>query len=175
MEIPLQVTFRDMSPSEAVEGRIRERAVRLERYNDEIVSCRVVVETPHRHHHQGRLFRISIDVTTRGGEVVVNRDHGANHAHEDAYVAIRDAFDALERQLHDRLERRRGRVKTHDEPQAIGRVARLNSEEGYGFLATVDGREIYFHENSVKGAAFYNLEVGAQVQFVEEAGAEEVV
>jgi ribosomal subunit interface protein len=172
MEFPLQVTFRDMEPSEAVEARIRERAMRLERFNDDIVSCRVVVETPHRHHHQGRQFHVAIDVTTRGGEIVVNRDHGERQGHEDAYVAIRDAFDALERRLHDRVERRRGRVKTHDEVQIVGKVASLNSEEGYGFVGTTDGREVYFHENAVKGSGFLTLEVGTPVQFVEEPGAD---
>ena len=172
MEFPLQVKFRDMEPSEAVEARIRERATRLERFNDEIVSCRVVVETPHRHHHQGRQFHVAIDVTTRGGEIVVNREHGERQAHEDAYVAIRDAFDALERRLHDRVAKRRGRVKTHEEAQAAGRIASLNAEEGYGFLSTPDGREVYFHENAVKGIEFTALEVGASVQFVEEEGSE---
>jgi ribosomal subunit interface protein len=172
MEFPLQVTFRDMEPSEAVEARIRERAMRLERFNDDIVSCRVVVETPHRHHHQGRQFHVAIDMTTRGGEIVVNRDHGERQGHEDAYVAIRDAFDALERRLHDRVERRRGRVKTHDEVQIVGKVSSLNAEEGYGFVGTTDGREVYFHENAVKGSGFVTLEVGTPVQFVEEPGAD---
>lgn len=170
MEIPLQVTFRDMNPSDAVEERIRERAIRLGRFGDEILSCRVVVETPHRHHHQGRLFHVSIDLTTRGGEIVVNRDHGDNHSHEDAYVAIRDAFDALERRLHDYQAKRRGRVKTHEEALGVARVARLNAEEGYGFLGTADGREIYFHENAVKNGGFSGLTVGAPVHFVEEPG-----
>lgn len=172
MEIPLQVTFRDMNPSEAVEQRIRDRAGRLGRFSEEIISCRVVVESPHRHHHQGRLFHVRIDATTRGGEVVVNRDHGDNRAHEDAYVAIRDAFDALERRLKEYQERRRGWVKSHDESVSVARVARLNAEEGYGFLGTADGREIYFHENSVKNGGFSGLEIGSPVHFVEEAGTE---
>jgi ribosomal subunit interface protein len=168
----LTVTFRGMDPSEAVEALVRERAVRLERFRDQIVSCRVVVESPHRHHQHGRLFHIRIDVTTPGGELVVNRDHGDDHSHEDAYVAVRDAFEALERRLKDYTDKRRGYVKSREDIQTVARVARLNAEEGYGFLGTPDGREIYFHENAVKGGSFAALAVGSPVQFVESEGTE---
>jgi ribosomal subunit interface protein len=169
MEI-LTVTFRDMDPSDAIEALVRERAKRLERFRGLIVSCRVMIESPHRRHQHGRLFHVRIDVSTPGGEIVVNRDHGDDHSHEDAYVAVRDAFEALERRLNDHTERRRGYVKSHEDSQAIGRVARLNAEEGYGFLGTADGREIYFHENSVRGAGFEALAVGTPVHFAEAQG-----
>jgi ribosomal subunit interface protein len=168
----LTVTFRGMDPSEAIETLVRERAGRLERFRDQIVSCRVVVESPHRHHQHGRIFHVRVDVTTPGGELVVNRDHGDDHSHEDAYVAVRDAFEALERRLKDYTDKRRGYVKSHDDSQTIGRIARLNAEEGYGFLGTADGREIYFHENAVKGGAFATLTVGTPVHFAETEGTE---
>jgi ribosomal subunit interface protein len=166
----LTVTFRGMDPSAAIETLVRERAKRLERYRDQLVACRVVVESPHRHHHQGRLFHIRIDVTTAGGELVVNRDHGDDPTHEDAYAAVRDAFEALERRLKDYTDKRRGYVKSHDGTPAVARITRLNAEEGYGFLATPDGREVYFHENAVKGGSLKGLSVGTPVQFVESEG-----
>jgi ribosome-associated translation inhibitor RaiA len=109
-----------MGPSEAIESMIRERAARLERFHDRIVRCHVVVDMPHRHHKKGRLYTVRIDVTTPTGEFVATRDPSRDHSHEDFNVVVRDAFDALSRQLEDEVRRRRGDVKTHEEP-AIGR------------------------------------------------------
>lgn len=113
MQIPLQVTFRGIPPSEAVEARIREKASKLERFHSHIMSCRVAVEAEHQHHHQGNQYHIRIDITTPGKEIVVSREHHDNKAHEDVYVAIRDAFDAATRQLEDHARKQRGEVKTH--------------------------------------------------------------
>ncbi len=108
MQIPLQITLRDMPSSPAVEDRIREKADKLHRYYDRIMGCRVVVEMPQRHKHQGKLHSVRIDLTVPGVELV------ANHAqHEDVYVALRDAFDAITRQLEDFARRQRGEVKNH--------------------------------------------------------------
>lgn len=169
MQLPLQISFRDMEPSTAVEAKIRERAVRLDRYYDRIMGCRVVVEAPHGRHHQGKLFHVRIDLTVPGGELLVSREPAQHHAHEDVYVAVRDAFNAAERRLEDYARRQRSHVKTHETP-ARARVARVFPEEGYGFIATADGREIYFHKNSVLNDAFDRLEGGSEVRFVEEAG-----
>jgi len=164
MELPLQVTLRDVSPSEAVEGYIRERAAKLDAFYDRIMGCRVVVEAPVRHHRKGGPFKVRIDLTVPGDELVVNRQ-----SDEDLYVAIRDAFDAMRRRLEDYARRQRGSVKAHEAPPHA-RVSKLFPEEGYGFLETPDGSEIYFHRNSVLGAGFDRLEVGTEVRFVEELG-----
>lgn len=169
MQVPLQISFRNMEPSAAVEAKVRERAAKLDRFFDRITSCRVVVEAPHQHHHQGKLFHVRIDLSVPGGELLVNRDPAKQHAHEDVYVAIRDAFDAARRQLDQYVAQRRGVVKAHAEPP-VGRIARLFPVEGYGFIAADDGREIYFHRNSVLGEAFAQLAIGTVVAFVEEAG-----
>jgi ribosomal subunit interface protein len=102
-----------MEPSEAVEARVRERAERLERYYDRITSCRVVVEAPHRHGRQGTLYHVRVDLTVPDGEILVTRERGDAHAHEDVYVAIRDAFDAARRSLEDFARRQRGEIKQH--------------------------------------------------------------
>lgn len=167
MQIPLQVTFRDMKSSAAVEERIRERALELEQYYQPVMRCRVVVHAPHRRHHQGKLFHVRIDLTVPGAELVVNREPAAHHAYEDVFVAIRDAFDAARRQLEDYARRQRGAVKVH-EPPPLGRVAKLFSD--YGFVETVDGREVYFHRNAVLHHAFERLTLGAEVEIVEEQG-----
>jgi ribosome-associated translation inhibitor RaiA len=110
---PLQITFRDIDPSASVEARIRDHAAKLDELHDGIVSCRVMVETSHRHHHKGRLYHVRIDLTMPGAELVVSRDPEDNHAREDVYVAIRDAFDAARRRLQNRAQRQRGEVKAH--------------------------------------------------------------
>lgn len=169
MKLPLQITFHGLDPSDAIEAAIREHAVRLDRFYDKIMACRVLVEARHKHHHQGNLFRLRIDVTVPGRELVVTRDPAEHHAHEDPYVAIRDAFDAVRRQLEDYARVQRAEVKTHAGP-SHGRVARLFADEGYGFIETSEGREVYFHRNSILGGDFDRLEVGAEVRFAEEAG-----
>lgn len=169
MQIPLQISFRGMEPSPAVELKVRERVTKLERFSDRITSCRVVVESPHRRHHQGKLFHVRVDLAVPGSELAVSREPAQHHEHEDVYVAIRDAFDAAQRQLEDHTRRHRGDVKAHEEsPQA--RITKLFADEGYGFLETPDGREIYFHRNSLVGADFAAVAVGTAVRFVESVG-----
>lgn len=169
MQLPLQITFRHMEPSSALEDRVRERAGKLDELYDRVMSCRVVVEAPHHHHRQGTMYQVRVDVTVPGGELVVGRDPGLNHGHEDVYVAVRDAFDAIERQLEDHARRERQEVKTHEEPRR-GRVSALLPAEDYGRILTADGRDIYFHRHAVVGGDFNRLEVGDEVRFDEEAG-----
>ncbi len=162
MEIPLQVTFRGMAPSPAVETRVREMGRRLDRFRNRITSCRVVIEAPHRHHHKGRLFTVSIAVTYPGGEIVANRGKRFDHAHEDVYVAARDAFNAIQRQLKDDARIQRGATKIHAAP-FLGTVARLFQD--HGFAETSEG-DIYFHRAAVTGSTFDALEVGMRVRLV---------
>jgi len=109
MQIPLQITIRDMGHSEALETHIRDKVNKLEEFFNHIMSCRVVVDVPHKHHHQGKQFNVRIDIGVPGNEIVVNRDHA-----EDVYVALRDAFDAAKRQLEDYARKMRGDIKAHE-------------------------------------------------------------
>lgn len=108
MQVPLQITIRDVQHSEALEARIREKATKLESFHPRIMSCRVTVEESQKHKTQGKHFHVSVDVRVPGKEVVANRDH-----HEDVYVALRDAFDSARRQLEELARLQRGDVKTH--------------------------------------------------------------
>jgi len=107
MKLPLEITFRNMDASDALEADIRSKAEKLDQFYGRVMSCRVVVEAPHKHHHQGNTYQVRIDMTVPDGELVISRDRGQNHAHEDPYVAVRDAFDAVRRQLQDYVDRRR--------------------------------------------------------------------
>ncbi len=169
MQLPLQVTFRDMPRSDAVEAKIRERADKLDRFYNNIMSCRVVIEAPHAHHHQGKLFHVVIDLTVPNGELVVSRDQHADRTHEDVYVALRDAFDAAQRQLKNYARRQRHNIKTHDKALR-GKVTEVFPYMDYGMIHTSDGREVYFHRNSVLNGGFDHLELGASVRFAEEMG-----
>jgi ribosomal subunit interface protein len=95
-----------MEPSEAVEERVRQLSDRLERFHDRITRCHVVVQAPHRSHHKGKLYEVHIQVHVPGEQIVVNQEGSHDHAHEDVYVAVRDAFAAIERRL-EIFERRR--------------------------------------------------------------------
>lgn len=168
MQLTPEITFRDLDPSPALMARIEERATRLDRHHPGIVGCRVMVECHHRHQHKGKLYQVRIDVTVPGAELAVSRNPEGDHAHEDAYVAIRDAFDAMERRLESRQARRRGEVKNHDSPDIAGWIGELDTD--HGRIETLDGRSIYFHRNSVAGGSFEELRVGSAVRFVESAG-----
>jgi ribosomal subunit interface protein len=170
MAIPIQVTFRDMTHSDAVEKYIHERAEKLETFSARITSCNVAVEAPHKHQHTGRHFRIRIDLLVPGGEVVVSHAPDEESTNEDAYAAIDEAFDRVGRQLEDHVRRQRGDVKPHAKPYRDARVSKLWTYEGYGFLETPEGGEVYFHRNSVLHHAFDRLKIGSTVRFVEEDG-----
>lgn len=171
MDLPLQITWRDISPSPAVEADIRDKAEKLELFYHHVISCRVVVEAPHAHHHKGKLYRLHIEIRVPGREIHVNRDPDQHRAHQDIYVAIRDAFDAARRQLQAHARLQRGAVKQHD-PRHTARVARRFPAQRYGFLLTPDSREIYFHENALVNVEFDRLDEGTEVVFVEEQGRE---
>ena len=72
MQIPLQISFRNMDPSPAVEAIVREKAAKLDRFLDRIVSCDVTIEAPHRHHHKGKLYKVRSDIGIRGKDVHVS-------------------------------------------------------------------------------------------------------
>jgi ribosomal subunit interface protein len=113
MQIPVQITIRDMDHSEALETHIRDKVRKLDEFFDHIMSCRVVVEMPHKHQRQGKHFNVRVDIGVAGNEIAINRDHD-----EDVYVALRDAFDVAKRQLADYACKLRGDVKKH-EPRRV--------------------------------------------------------
>ena len=112
MQLPLQIVFHGMPRSEALEARIRESAAKIEHFHGRITSCHVTVEPCGHHRQQGRLYaaRIELRAPLRA-ELIASR-----HEDEDVFVAVRDAFDALRRQLQDSVRQGRGDVKAHSAP-----------------------------------------------------------
>jgi cold shock CspA family protein/ribosome-associated translation inhibitor RaiA len=167
--MPLQITFRHMQPSPALEQRIRDLAARLDKFSASIMHCHVIVDAPPRHQHQGGLFEVRIDLTVPDKEIAIRRSHPFHHSHEDAYVALRDAFRAARRRLEDYERERQGPAKAHLGPPH-GRICELHPGENFGRIETADGRLIYFHRNSVRDGSFEQLSVGTKVRFDEEPG-----
>ena len=164
MDLPLQVTARDIELTDAIKTEIAERAEKLDKFYDRIMRCKVMVECPKRHQNDGKLYNLRIVIKVPGAELTVKRE-----LNKDLYVAIRDAFDAARRKLEDYAREQRGIVKHHEEPPR-GRISALFTEKGYGFLTTPDGLEVYFHKNSVLNKDFEKLKVGTEVRFAEEQG-----
>ncbi len=121
MKIPLQISFSNMDSSDAVRARIEELAGKLERLHPGITACRVVVRAPNRRQQSGRLYHVSIDLTLPGHEVAINRSSPNDQTHEDVYVAVRDAFEALTKRLDEVTDKMQRKVKAH---------ATVDQEEG---------------------------------------------
>ena len=113
MKLPLQITFRHMDSSPALEARIRELASRLEKFSAHITRCHVILEPPAHHKHQGLLYDFTIDITLPDEEIAIRHAHPADHSHEDPYVALRDAFRAARRKIEDYERKHRRDVKNH--------------------------------------------------------------
>lgn len=173
MRVPLEISFHGVDRSEWSENYIREQADRLEKFCDDIISCRVAVEMPHRHQHTGNPYRVRVEVRLPPNKDLVAVEEPAQvEKQSQLQPVILNAFKAMERQLKEVSERRQRDVHTAaaaaEEPRAL--VIRLFPEQDYGFLKTLEGREIYFHKNSVLHDDFDRLTVGTEVRFVEQMG-----
>lgn len=164
MQTPIQIRFTNIDRSEAVETVIRARAERLPKFASGITSCHVYVEdTSHR--RKGNRYKVRVEVRVPGAEIAVNAKPGDIRAHDDILVAVRDAFDAMER----RLKRRKPNPLAASSGRATplqGRVAELHAEERFGQIEARDGRLVYFHANSVVNDDFARLGVGDTVELV---------
>ena len=167
MQSPVQVTFRDIQPTPAVSAHVEKRAAKLDTFCDRITKCHVVVEAPNRHHKRGPRYHVRIDLHVPGKELIVTKN--PEERKEELHAAVDDAFTDAERALEEYARQLQPTTKIHLRPPH-GLVTKIFLERGYGFISENDGREIYFHRNSVLGMAFEKLQVGAKVRFAEEDG-----
>jgi cold shock CspA family protein len=173
MQVPLKMTFRNVEKTTAIETLIRKQATKLERVCPYLVSCQISIEKPQAHQKSGNPFRVRVAVTVPPEHKLVTiRDAGEGDLHERLSTVVRRAFDATQRQLKKLVDKQRGAVKAHPAQEVAGFVLRLFRDEGYGFIESVDGREIYFHEDSLRAGEFDRLEIGTGVQWNEEQGEE---
>jgi cold shock CspA family protein len=167
----LEIYFDGLDKSEFVEEKIKERFQKLLRYESGIMGAYITVESPHQHRQRDRLYRVKIKLDLPTKSLNLSRDHWKNEAHRDVYVAIRDAFKSVERQLKEYNRIKRGDVKVDFKPKRA-KISKIFYEQGYGFLETDDARELYFDANSVLADKFDKLELGQEVRYSEEPGNE---
>lgn len=171
MQVQPEITYKDVEKTAYVEELINRKIAKLEQVCNYLISCRVAVEQPHKHQRTGNPYRVRIDVKVPPDhELVVKRISTEGEREEPLPATLRRAFDAMERQLNELVERQRAEVKKHPETEVTALVEKLFPEEGYGFLRTLDGRQVYFHRNSVLHGEFERLEAGTGVRFSEEMG-----
>lgn len=115
MSLPLQIEFLHMEPSDALSQTITEKCQKLLRMSDQITHCHVTIESPHKHKHKGQQFQVGIQLSVPGKTLTITQQGSGAPAHEDAYVAVRDAFSSMQRQLKAYTDKQKGHVKNgHD-------------------------------------------------------------
>lgn len=162
--LQLQIKSGEVDMDAETDAYIRERAAHLDQFYDSILTCRVMVEAPVGHHRQGGPFDVQIDLDVPGSVISVT-----HQSSDKLHVAIRQAFEAVQRQLEDYARKQRPHASPLVTPPRA-KVARVFADEGYGFLEAEDGHEIYFHRNSVIGGSFERLQPGDEVRYAEELG-----
>ncbi|NND48681.1 MAG: HPF/RaiA family ribosome-associated protein [Rhizobiales bacterium] len=169
MQLQAEISFQGIEPSDFVRQRIEKELTKLERFHDRITHCRVVLSSPGKHHKKGGLFAVHLHLTIPGHkEIAVSREPQKHQAHEDPYVAVRDAFNAARRMLQDIEQKMAEATVVPHNVEQLGKIARLIAEEDYGFIEAPGTLDVYFHRNEVAGGDFNNLEVGTPVRFISE-------
>jgi len=166
MKQPLHIQFHGMEASDAVESKAREFADKLDAMAPDLMACRVNIDLEQKHKQQGRPYGVRIDLTMPGHELVVNKVQD-----EDVYVALRDAFDNMRRQLEGVVRKRHGQEKPHA-LSLHGEVVRLDDVSGTGFIRTPDGDEYYFSRDNLADTPFEHVQTGSTVQFIPEVGSQ---
>lgn len=166
MKQPLQIRFVGMEPSAALELLVQRAAAKLEQFHPGLMSCRVTIEELDKHKRQGRQHAVRIDLTVPGAELCVDHVH-----HEDAHLAVRDAFADLRRRLQDVVRRAQGQVKLHPVEMG-GEIVRFDVEGRFGFIRSDDGDEYWFGPDNVVDGRFEQLLPGTKVRFIPEFAAE---
>lgn len=169
MRVSPEISYVDVEKTEAIDSLIHREIDRLHRFADDLMSCKVAVERPNQHQRSGNPYRVRVELTLPPGKhLVVSKGLGDHAMHDDLGTVVRNTFRAMERRLREIDERRKGEVKQHEEPIAF--VSELREDEGYAFVRTPEGRELYLNENSLLDGDFSQLGVGTGIWFTEEMG-----
>lgn len=171
MRIPLEISFHGISRSESLEQLIQNNAEKLERVCDRLISCRVGVKLDQKSSSTLNPFRIRVEMRTPPGHtLVVTNTSGTKEATEDLPTSINNTFKAAHRKLKRLVEKQQDRQQNHPGQEISGIIIKIFFEEGYGFLRSLEGEEIYFHRNSIVNDEFEQLEPGTGVNYTAEVG-----
>ena len=171
MQQPVEISYRGVEKLDYIDNYIMRRVARLDKLCDYLIHAHIAVEKYQEGQVTGNPYRVRVYLTLpRNGQVVVDRLSAMRPRQEPLITTIRKAFEATERQLKAFMERQRGEVKKHPSGEVTAVVNKLFPEEGYGFLRTSDGRDIYFHKNAVPHDHFDRLRIGSGVRYVESMG-----
>lgn len=171
MQTPVEIAFQGMDARPDARAAIDREVAALERLFGRITAGRVVLKAPGDHRRTGGLYEVTIHLTLPDGRSVkIDRTPQQDERYASLNFALNDAFKRARRQLQEQVQRLQGEVKQHEgEGPLFGSVARLDPQGEFGFIETDDGREIYFHRNSVPGGVA-DLTPGVRVSFAEEMG-----
>lgn len=168
MQIEPQISFRNVERNESLDRRILDGLEKLGAVHERITSIRLALEDQRGTGSPDHLYRVRLDITIPGGEIVV-KETPAGDPHPPLDQVLNQAFDTARRKLKEVRMQRRGKVK-EKVPRPVGRVTEIFPGEGYGFIEDDTGRRVYFHRNAVSGRGWDDLDTGHSVTFEEEQG-----
>ncbi|HWF63629.1 MAG TPA: HPF/RaiA family ribosome-associated protein [Rhizomicrobium sp.] len=115
MDIPLELSFHNMQPSDALKAAVQKHVRKLDSLKSHLIGCRVVIEMPHKNHRTGQnLPDVHIVMRVPGKELVVSREmaHAGNKkTPTDAYAVLDNAFAVAQSQLKEHRRIVQGDVK----------------------------------------------------------------
>lgn len=171
MQVPLEISYRGIEKTDDIDTLVRQKVAKLEQVCDFLISCHVAIEKPQKHQRQGSPYRIRISMRVPPEhELIVKQEPGEGDMHDPLSTVIRRCFQSARRELKKIVDLQRGEIKKHPQQEVGALVSQIFPEKGYGFLKTIDDREVYFHKNSVLHGDFDRLEVGTGVRYVEKEG-----
>ncbi len=171
MQIPLEISYRDVNKTPELDSLVREKIDKLEKICDYMTSGRVAIEKPQQNLKAGSPFRVRLEFRIPPQhQIIVKREPGEGDRNDPLEAVIRDAFEAARKQIRELVDKNRKEIKKHPEQEVSAIVNRIFPEEGYGFIRSMDGRDIYFHKNSVVNNEFGSIKEGTGVRFFEEQG-----
>lgn len=173
MDVPAEITYRGVDKTQTLDDLIRNKIANLEKYSSRINSCRVSVELDQSGKTTSNIYRVRIDLTmTQGQEIPIVEKTKPDDEKLGVEAIVRRAFDIAKRQAIKMKERQSREVKRHPEQTVQGLVKNVFPDQGYGFIQSLDGEDIYFHQNSVANDDFHRITEGTGVTYSATLGEE---
>jgi cold shock CspA family protein/ribosome-associated translation inhibitor RaiA len=170
MQSPANITFRHMQASPEVRQDIETRIADLEKFHHHVVSCNVVVTGPSNRHEHGQEFHVQLTVQVPGEDIAVSDSLGQSEATQDLNLLLHSVFEVADRKLREQARMMGGREVKHHAEILHGKIDRIFEGEGYGFIKSDDGNDVYFEEDNLTNSSWEKLRVDMKVRFREGDG-----